>query len=238
MDDQDTNQKEKKRFRWLKLAFVFTVILKQILLIARCLVLYVLDDDFTMGLGLAIFIPCFVISTLFSALQLHAILHELNEDLKWFRTWYYRLFVLYSLHFWLNLYPVIVVLIIIYTAIGGAGDFYPCSYMFDIAEPMLCLLIQALMLILFFRPYMSCLNSNITANQQQSVYSVSQSQMTFTNIRQVQSMTSTVIYQSNESCCERKALFVFSIIFYCIYCVAFLALIYQMMDQRRYNHHL
>ena len=47
MNDQDVSQVEKKRFRWLKLGFVFAIILKQLLLIARCLVVYFETEDLT-----------------------------------------------------------------------------------------------------------------------------------------------------------------------------------------------
>ena len=231
MNDQDVSQVEKKRFHWLKLGFVFAIILKQLLLIARCLVVYFETEDLTRFVLFLIYIPCFVIGTIFSGIPLLAIEHELNHDMRWFRLWHYRIFVLYSLFYWFHLYPIIGVLICIYTYVRSDGDTYTGGLYFDIAEPVLCLLIQSLMLMLLFRPFISCINSNVITNEQQAVYSVSQRHMTFTGLEEVQCTTSDVIYQSNESCCERKSLYMCSIIFYCIYCGAFVALIYEMVDQ-------
>ena len=227
MDDAkwDTNM---KRFRWLKIGCVCALVFRLLVLIFKWIVLYVRLIELRTILVLWFIVPIFTVGGFCTVLHINNIYHELKEDLKWFRTWYCSVFVLHTLFFWLHLYPYMLVLIWYHWLAYGRHTFLTVDYIFDIAEPVLSLTIQALVTILLFRPYLSCLDNNETTSEQRAVYSNYSCQVSVSGSEHVLCTDSNDIDDSNETCCSKKILFVFSIVHYCIYVWLVAVLVYFM----------
>ena len=221
-----------KRCRWLKFGFVCAIIVKQIVSISRCVVLYVRHDE----LPIALFISfiSFFIGTIFALIQLSCVPQEYQYDLKWFRTLYISMFAVYASYFVFYLYPIIWILIAHYRRDGLHSHNFTGGYFFDLSEPVVCLIIQGSMFVLLFRPYVACRNINTTTTDQRTVYSVSQNQMLFTESDPTQCIAGNVIQRRNTSQYCKKILMSFSICFYCMYVCAFVVLVYHMTDKNQY----
>lgn len=241
--------------RRMKRACVLCIVLKQLVSIIRCCVVFSFweDSKYYFFTDITFYAPILIAGTIFSAIQLYSLLRELQEDLIWTRRWFCRIFTLYCLTFWLYLYGEMIMLHLLYIFCAV----YPYGQILDSLDVILNLVIQALIMKLLFRtvsngscgysisysqsnamnqdavwdhpvtPFTFYTNSHTQSGfqNQSEVFSVSQND---TRVSNMERDTSPQSDMDTQSCCNKRIAFIFGVFFYIIFALDFIFLIYHM----------
>ena len=183
---------------------------------------------------LMIYLPVLLVATIFSVIQLYCLHREIKQPSLWFRDWLCRVFTLYSLYFWILLYPYAALHVWVYYRGTPYGNLYTFGTICDIAETIMCLVVQSLIFRILFRP-MHVSEEKTSLPNQYAVVQVTQSKTPFSNIEKQDHLCTGEQRMDGVFCNKNNSFYVVGLFFYVVYVLACVILAYCMLFPHPYT---